>query len=78
MLTLIFAISIFFWEEPSYGGGTVFYPEWAHGIGWFLIILAAIQIPIVGIVVIVHHARQGAVGDAFKPTAKWGPQGPKI
>ena len=52
----------------------MFYPDWAHGVGWFLTILVAIQIPLVAVIVIVYHAVTGQVSDAFKPSKGWGPQ----
>lgn len=73
LLTLIFGISIYFWTQPSYAG-TVFYPNWAHGVGWFLTILVAIQIPLVAAIVIIYHAVKGKASDAFKPSKGWGPQ----
>jgi len=78
LLIIIFGISISFWKQPTYGDGAVLYPDWAHGVGWFLIVLAAIQIPLVATIVIIYHARKGNAMDAFKPTDKWGPQDPEL
>jgi hypothetical protein len=39
----VFAINLYFWDPPSYGG-EIFYPDWAHGIGWFLMVLVASQV----------------------------------
>ena len=58
----------------TFGTGAVFYPDWAHGVGWFLTILVAIQIPFVAAIVIIYHAIKGRVSDAFKPSSGWGPQ----
>ena len=69
----IFGISIYFWVKPSYGG-VIFYPDWAHGIGWFLTALVAIQIPLVAVITIIYYSYKGNPWDAFKPTPEWGPQ----
>lgn len=47
LLIAIFAISIYFWEVPTYKSsvhGDIHYPEWAHGIGWFLVLIVALQV----------------------------------
>jgi hypothetical protein len=73
LLITIFGISIYFWVKPSYGG-VIFYPDWAHGIGWFLTIIAAIQVPLIAVITIIYYTYLGRPMDAFRPTHEWGPQ----
>ena len=47
LLTAIFAIACWFWTPPTYKDSThgeVHYPEWAHGVGWFLTLIVALQV----------------------------------
>ena len=43
ILTAIFAITCAYWETPIYKGN-VHYPDWVHGVGWFLILVVALQV----------------------------------
>ena len=46
ILTVIFGIACWFWKHPTYKDtihGEVHYPEWAHGLGWFLTLIVALQ-----------------------------------
>ena len=43
ILTAIFAITCVYWETPIYKGN-VHYPDWVHGVGWFLILVVALQV----------------------------------
>ena len=42
ILSAIFAIACYYWETPQQGN--VHYPEWIHGVGWFLILVVALQV----------------------------------
>jgi len=72
-LTVIFGIALYFWEEPSYGNGLVFYPKWAHGIGWFLTLIVALQVPFGALIVFLYYSVKKRPLDAFRPTSDWGP-----
>ena len=42
-LVTILALACYSWENPSYHS-TVLYPEWAHGVGWFLTLVVVLQV----------------------------------
>ena len=42
-LVAILARACYSWENPSYHN-TVQYPEWAHGVGWFLTLVVSLQV----------------------------------
>ena len=46
ILTAIFVITCIFWEKPfsKEHFGEVHYPDWVHGVGWFLILVVALQV----------------------------------
>ena len=58
ILTAIFVIAIIppYYEAPTYQGSqeTIYYPEWAHHIGWFLTLVSAMQIPLIAIFMVVY------------------------
>ena len=65
------------WEPPTYGGtsdaDSVSYPEYVHGIGWFLTLLVAVQIPVIAVIMGVYYAVKGDCMAVFRPTTDWGP-----
>jgi hypothetical protein len=72
-LSAIFGISLYFWKEPDYGNGLLFYPKWAHGIGWFLTLVVALQVPVGALIVVLYYSVKKRPMDAFRPTPDWGP-----
>ena len=42
-LVALLALLCYTWEPPNYAN-TIEYPQWAHGVGWFLILVVAIQV----------------------------------
>ena len=46
-LIALLVLSSYAWQEPTYksfNGEGVAYPHWAHGIGWSLTLIVAIQV----------------------------------
>ena len=73
VLITIFLLSIFTWHEFKYAG-VIPYPDWAHNIGIFLILLSALQVPIWAILtMIVYKIRGEKVSNVLKPNQYWGP-----
>jgi len=55
LLTVILVAALIDWTKPSYGN--IQYPEWAHGIGWFLLALSVLQIPAWFLLsLVLHHS----------------------
>jgi len=78
VLTAIFVIGCVYWEDPKYGGvsakDSVSYPVYVHGIGWFLTLLVAVQIPVIGLIMAVFHAvKDRDCMAVFRPPHDWGP-----
>jgi hypothetical protein len=71
-LIVIFGVTIYNWTPPSYGG-VIFYPDWAHGVGWFLTLIVAVQIPLGAVIAIIYYSIKGRPLDAFRPSPDWGP-----
>lgn len=47
LLTAIFAFACWFWTPPTFKDSThgeIHYPTWAHGVGWFLTLIVALQV----------------------------------
>lgn len=49
------------------------YPEWAHAVGWTLVGLSAVQVPLWAILQTLYYAYQGNVSQVVKPLPIWGP-----
>merc|ERR1719412_1522420 len=77
ILTAIFVIAIIppYYEAPTYQGSqeTIYYPEWAHHIGWFLTLVSAMQIPLIAIFMVVYYGCKGKIRQVTRPTSDWGP-----
>jgi solute carrier family 6 amino acid transporter-like protein 5/7/9/14 len=71
-LLIILGSSVFSWEEHKYSG-VVPYPEWAHGVGWTVVALSAVQVPLWAVIMTLYYAMKGKVSQVVKPTSKWGP-----
>ena len=76
-LTIIFVASVATWKEPKYNG-KVTYPDWAHYVGWGLVGISAVQIPLWAIIQTFYYLVKGRVGQVVKPTRKWGPGDPQV
>jgi len=51
------------------------YPEWAHGLGYFLVLIAAAQFPVWAMLMMLYylcHPKKRFM-DVFRPTPEWGP-----
>merc|ERR1712109_147331 len=61
--------------SPPVYAGSIHYPEWAHGLGYFLILIAAAQFPVWAILLMLYylcHPKKRFM-DVFRPTPEWGP-----
>ncbi|XP_064486338.1 sodium-dependent proline transporter-like [Ornithodoros turicata] len=65
----------FFWHKPVTYDGTVEYPAWADGLGWFLALVSMAQIPIWAVVVLFLNRKN--LRKAFEPQLTWGPAEPE-
>ena len=54
------------------------YPEWAHIVGWVLVGISAVQIPLWAILMTIYHTAKGRISQVIKPTHKWGPGDPAV
>jgi len=75
ILTAIFVIAMWDWTPPHYEGSqeNIYYPDWAHQIGWFLTLVTALQIPIVAIFMVIYYGAKGKIREVTRPTPDWGP-----
>lgn len=73
-LLIIVIISVIVWEKPKYQG-TISYPEWAHGIGIFLVLITAAQVPIWAVIMSLWYAVAPSkqIRDVVRPDPSWGP-----
>ena len=72
MLFILFMLGIIFWEDPKNNGVTP-YPDWAHQIGWVLVGLSAIQVPLWALIMSFYYLIKGRLSQVIKPTPAWGP-----
>jgi len=75
ILTAIFVITCILWEKPvsKEFSGEVHYPDWVHGVGWFLILIVALQIPVIGFIMVIYYASKRNLKQVVQPTQEWGP-----
>jgi len=71
-LLVIFISSIVSWTDPKYNK-VVPYPDWAHAVGWAIVGLSAVQIPLWAILMTIYYAIKGRISQVIKPTSAWGP-----
>ncbi len=71
-LLAIFLLAIFTWTEHKYSG-KVPYPEWAHYVGYGLVGISAVQIPLWAVLTVLYYLIRRRPSQAVKPTPKWGP-----
>merc|ERR1712012_115103 len=58
-------------EPPTYSG--VPYPDWGYAVGWTLVGLSAVQIPLWAILMTIYYACKGKLKDVVRPASSWGP-----
>ena len=46
LLGVLIVLSLSTFKRPTFGDGAIHYPEWAHGLGYFLVLIAAAQFPV--------------------------------
>jgi len=70
-LVTVFIAGCASWTKPSYG--TVAYPDWAHLIGWLLMLVSVIQIPIWFIIMTVVSIIEGKCSSwpTYRPAKSW-------
>jgi solute carrier family 6 amino acid transporter-like protein 5/7/9/14 len=80
LLCVILGVSLWSWEAPFYSDskGAINYPWYVHGIGIFLILIALLQIPLVGFAICVYYALSPTrrLIDVFLAAPNWGPGDP--
>jgi len=81
-LLLILILSVYSWTKPIYGGVTP-YPDWAHWIGWGLVGVSAVQVPLWALLMLLLHCCRRApcttrLVAAFLPSRRWGPGDPQV
>jgi len=73
-LGLIFALGVYNLTQTEHKyAGVVPYPEWATYVGYGLILISAVQIPIWAALVFLYYVVRGRPGGAVRPTPQWGP-----
>jgi len=74
LLMVILGVSLSNWKQPVYAG-IIKYPDWIHGIGYFLILIAVAQIPIWALFKTLYYlcAPSLKVADVIRPAPDWGP-----
>merc|ERR1711963_881619 len=71
-LLKILIASVATWKSPKYNG-VITYPDWAHTLGWVLVALSAVQVPLWAILTTIYYAAKGRIQQAIRPTRQWGP-----
>ena len=68
ILTAIFVIAMWDWSPPHYEGSQekIYYPDWAHHIGWFLTLVTALQIPLVAIFMVIYYGCKRKIREVIK------------
>jgi len=81
LLCAILGMSLSNWKPPTMGdcltspSTCIKYPDWIHGVGYFLILIVAAQIPIWAIIMTLYYlcAPSKNIRDVVRPTPEWGP-----
>jgi len=77
LLLVIFCLSLYFWEEPQYNG-SIPYPAWAHWVGWVLVGISAVQVPLWALLMSLAYLCKGKLARVVRPTSDWGPGDPQV
>ena len=57
-LFILFMLGVVLWEDPKYND-VVPYPDWAHTVGWVLVGLSAIQVPLWALIMSFYYLVKG-------------------
>lgn len=74
ILSFLFIYGLFLHKPVTYDG-TVEYPAWADGVGWFLALMSMAQIPIWAVVILFLNRKN--LRKVFQPESTWGPAEPE-
>jgi len=79
ILLALFVPSLYTWKEPLYND-QIPYPDWAHLIGWILVGISAVQIPLWAAIMTLVYMCQGCanIKNVVVPTSRWGPGDPQV
>jgi len=77
ILLVIFVLSLAYWEPPLYNK-TVPYADWAHWIGWILVGLSAVQVPLWAAIMSLVYCCKRKITQVARPTVSWGPGDPQV
>jgi len=72
ILSVIFGMALYYWTEPTYGG-SIPYPDWAHYVGWGLVGLSAVQVPLWAALMALVYCCKRKPTKVASPTKLWGP-----
>ena len=77
LLTVILGLSLSQFSPPSNSDtdGKLYFPDWIHGVGIFLILVVVAQIPFWALVTTIYYlvSPSKRISDVARPTAEWGP-----
>ncbi|XP_037076901.1 sodium- and chloride-dependent glycine transporter 2-like, partial [Pollicipes pollicipes] len=71
MLASIFAYSMYEYKPPTYGDYE--FPEWAIYVGWGLVGVSLVQIPLWALCTMLYYLCRWRPKQAFQPLPSWGP-----
>lgn len=74
-LVLLFVLIYSFWKHKTIEYAGVPYPMWAEVLGWCLILVSVMQIPIWAVIELYKHRKN--LRNAFRPHPDWGPFDPE-
>jgi len=72
ILLVIFVMALYFWEQPTYSG-SIPYPDWAHWLGWGLVGISAVQVPLWAAIMSLVYCCKRKITRVASPTKLWGP-----
>lgn len=77
LLSAVLGMSLYNFNQPAAKNsfGTVYYPDWIHGVGIALILVVVLQIPFWALVATFYYlcAPSKRIRDVTRPTPEWGP-----
>jgi len=76
-LLVIFILSLVYWSTPLYNQ-TVPYPDWAHWLGWVLVGISAVQVPLWAVLMSLVYLCKRKLTKVVRPTREWGPGDPQV
>jgi len=70
LLLGIFIAAAIDWKKPSYGD--MQYPDWAHYVGLFLILVSVVQVPLWFLIITINKKLKGELfSSVYEPTQSW-------